>query len=95
VARAGDESRIADAAVEGTIERIRELNERAIEGARQAGSIYLDAYEQALKSIVEQQERLAEATPVEWVRTVIEAQAEFTREMGNLYASAVREAFKT
>ncbi len=80
--------------VDETTDRIRQLNERAIDAARKAGSAYLDAYERTLKSIVEYEERLAGASPVDWVRNVIEAQAEFTREVGNLYASTAREFLK-
>ncbi len=80
--------------VDEATERIRQLNERAIDAGRKAGGAYLDAYERALKSIVDYQERLAGASQVDWIRNVIEAQAEFTREVGNMYASAAREFLK-
>jgi hypothetical protein len=80
--------------VEEATDRIRQLNERAIDGARKAGGAYLDAYERTLKSIVDFQERLAGASQVDWIRSAFEAQAEFTREMGNLYASTAREFLK-
>ena len=81
-------------AAEDTVERIRELNERIIEKGRDAGATYLDAYERALNTIVEYQEQLAAASPVEWIQRMIEAQATFTREIGNLYASTAREFLK-
>jgi hypothetical protein len=77
-----------------TADRIRELNERIIKNARRAGETYLDAYEHALGTIAGYQESVARATPVDWMRTVLEAQASFTREFGNFYASTAREAMK-
>jgi hypothetical protein len=77
-----------------TAERIRALNERIIDNARKAGNTYLDAYESALSTIVKYQESAAEATPVDWLKRVLEAQANFTREFGDLYASTGREALK-
>ncbi len=83
----------ADATRE-TVDRIRELNEGIVEAARKAGSSYLDAYERTLKTIADYQAKMAEATPIDWVQNVIEAQATFTREIGNLYASTAREFLK-
>lgn len=83
----------ADAAQE-TIDRIRELNERIIENARSAGLTYLDVYERSLKTIVDYQKSLASATPIDWLQRMLDAQAAFTREVGNLYASTAREALK-
>jgi hypothetical protein len=77
-----------------TVERIRELNERILGNARQAGNTYLDAYERALSTIVEYQESAAKSAPVDWMTSVLEAQANFTREFGNLYASTARETLQ-
>lgn len=82
-----------DAAQEA-VDRIRELNDRIIENARKAGNTYLDAYESMLNTLVSYQEGLASATPVDWIQNVLEAQANFTRELGNLYASTARDALK-
>jgi hypothetical protein len=77
-----------------TADRIRELNERIIENARKAGNTYLDAYERALQTLAGYQDSVAQATPVDWMKTVLEAQAKFTREFADFYASAGREALK-
>lgn len=81
-------------ATKDTADRIRELNERIIDAAGEAGSAYLDIYERTLASIAGYQEQLAAATPVDWLQSVIEAQATFTREIGDLYASTARELIK-
>ena len=71
-------------------ERIRQLNERALEASKKAGAAYMDAYEETLKSMVEHQERLAEMSPTEWARSMIEAQADFTREMAKFYEASAK-----
>jgi hypothetical protein len=80
--------------VDATLERIRDLNERILAGGKQAGSAYLDAYEKALQSIADYQEQVAKQTDVEWVSTIVDAQARFTRELTKLYVSTGRELLK-
>jgi hypothetical protein len=77
-----------------TVTRIRELNERIIDGARKAGGNYLDAYERALSTVANYQESAAKAAPIDWMQSVLEAQARFTRELGSFYASTARETLK-
>jgi hypothetical protein len=77
-----------------TTERIRDLNERILEAGKKAGTVYLDAYEKALQSIADYQEQVARQTDVEWVSTIVDAQARFTRELTNLYVSTGRELLK-
>ena len=82
------------AAITETVDRIRELNEQIIDMAREAGTGYLDMYERSLESIAGYQQQIANATGVDWLQRLIEAQADFTREVGNLYASSARELLK-
>lgn len=84
----------ATAAMTQTVDRIRELNEQIIEMARKAGTGYLDMYERALESIAGYQQQMGDATGVDWLQRLFEAQANFTRDMGNLYASSARELLK-
>jgi hypothetical protein len=83
--------RAATDATQASAERIRELNERVIEYARKAGGAYLDVYERSLKTIVDYEESLANATAVDWLQQVLEAQANLTREIGEMYASTARD----
>ena len=80
--------------VDETTQRIRDLNERILEAGKKAGGAYLDAYEKALKSIADYQEQVAKQTDVEWISTIIEAQARFTRELTKVYVSTGRELLK-
>jgi hypothetical protein len=76
---------------EATTERIRDLNERILDAGKKAGNAYLDAYEKTLQSIADYQETTAKQTDVEWISTVVDAQARFTRELTKVYVSTGRE----
>jgi hypothetical protein len=79
---------------EATTERIRDLNERILDAGKKAGGAYLDAYEKALESIADYQEKVAKQSDVEWVSTIVDAQARFTRDLTKLYVSTGRELLK-
>jgi hypothetical protein len=81
-------------AFEEAAERVRDLNERIIEASRKAGKAYLDAYEASLKSVADYQQKVADATPVEWFSTLMNAQAEFTREAAKAVTASTRELLK-
>ena len=80
--------------VDAAAERIREANERIIESGKKAGGIYLDLYEKTLNSIADYQEKVGEQSRVEWVSTIANAQADFTRELATAYTSAARSFIK-
>lgn len=80
--------------VEETIDRIRELNERIVVSGRKVGKVYLEAYEQALVSIAQFEERVAGTSQIEWVSAVANAQASFMREIAKSYSAAGRDLLK-
>jgi hypothetical protein len=84
----------ADAGFEEAAERIREINERIMESAKKSGSASLDAYERALRSMADFQEKVGGASQIEWVSSIARAQADFTREMVDAYISAARTLLK-
>jgi hypothetical protein len=84
----------ANGNVEAAADRIREVNERIIESSKKAGNVYLDLYEKTLNSIADYQEKVGKQTEVEWVTTVANAQANFTRELATAYTSAARSLIK-
>ena len=53
-----------------------------------------NAYEKTLESIADYQENVAKQTDVEWISTVVDAQARFTRELTKLYVNTGRELLK-
>jgi hypothetical protein len=81
-------------AVEETVERIRELNERILDAGKKTGGAYLDAYEKALQSIADYQEQIAQQTDIEWISTIVDAQARFTRELTKVFVSTGRDLLK-
>jgi uncharacterized Ntn-hydrolase superfamily protein len=81
-------------AVEETVERIRELNEQILDAGKKAGGAYLNAYEKALQSIADYQEQVAKQTDVEWVSTIVDAQARFTRELTKVFVGTGRDLLK-
>ena len=82
------------AAGEATTERIRALNERIIESAKAAGQASLDAYEKALQSLVDFEQKAATASQLEWVSAVASAHAKFVQDLSAAYVTAAREALK-
>jgi len=84
----------AGAAIEASVERIRELNEQAIEAARTAGQLALDAYQAALESVVDAENKLAEGSQFDWFTTLVTTQAEFTQRLGSIFLTAAREQLK-
>ena len=70
------------------------MNEQIIDMARKAGTGQLDMYERSLESVAGYQQQIADATGVDWLQRLIEAQANFTREVGTLHASSAQELFK-
>jgi hypothetical protein len=75
-------------------ERVRDLNERIIESSKKAGNVYLDMYERTLHSIADYQEKVGKDSNVDWVKTVTDAQANFTRELTDAYTSSARTMLK-
>ena len=73
--------------------RIRQINEEVLEGGRKAGLEFLEAYEQLLLTVAEYQDKIADASQVDWITSMVRAQANFSRDVVGAYAKAAREAF--
>jgi hypothetical protein len=91
---ANGNKRAADRTVDDAAERIRDLNERILQSSRKAGNTYVDIYEKTLNSIADYQEKIGEQSQVDWVTTMANAQADFTRQLTNAYTSAARSVLK-
>lgn len=83
-----------DRQVDETIDRIRDLNERIIDSSRKAGSAYLDTYEKALTSFADFEQRVGSQSQVDWVSTMTQAHADFTRDVAKIYTSTARDLLK-
>lgn len=91
---ANDGSEAQDKALEEAAERLRALNERIIDNSKKSGRAYLQAYEANLKAIADYQAKLAGASDADWVSTMLNAQADFTREIARATAAQARELLK-
>ena len=91
---ANGNTRAANDTTDAAADRIRDLNERIIESSKKAGNVYLDIYEKTLNSIADYQEKVGEQSQVDWVTTIANAQASFTRDLAGAYSSAARSLLK-
>ena len=57
---------------------------------RELSQLALDTYARAVASVVEFEQKAAEAAPVEWIKTVIDAHAAFVKDVNDAYLKAVR-----
>jgi hypothetical protein len=90
-------SRQSQKALEDAADRIRALNEQIIDRSRAAGEAYLDAYERSLKTIAAYQDRMAsaaEGSRADWLGTLLKAQAELTREIGESVSAFLRQSWR-
>ena len=67
-----------------------EATERATQQLRELSSLALDSYERTIASVVEFEQKAAEAAPVEWIRTVLDAHATFVKDVTDAYVKAAR-----
>ncbi|MDQ2797580.1 MAG: hypothetical protein M3Y06_10520, partial [Actinomycetota bacterium] len=70
---------------EEATKRIRDLNERLIESSKSAGIVSLDAYEKALQSLVDFEEKVATASQLDWVSAVATTHAKFISDVSASY----------
>jgi hypothetical protein len=75
-------------------EQFRVLNERIFDAARPPAARTSTRTRRPLSSVVEQQERTARQTDVEWLSSVIDAQARYNRELTKLWVNTGRELIK-
>ena len=80
--------------VETAFEQVLELNEQFLTSARKAGNAYLDSYEKAVDRAIDLELKLAGLGRQEWLKSVIEAQADIAREITSSYTTAARGLLK-
>jgi hypothetical protein len=80
--------------IDAAFEQVKELNDQFLTAARKAGDLYLDSYETAVDRAIDLEIKLAGLTQQEWLKNVIEAQAEIARELTGSYTATVRSLLK-
>jgi hypothetical protein len=81
-------------AVTDATAQVQELTELVAETSKKAAAQYLTLAETATQSVVGFQREVAEKTDIEWVASLINAQAQLTGEVGKVWVSAGRELIK-
>ena len=80
--------------VDAAYDQVKDFNEQWLTAARKAGNFYVDSYEKIVDRTLDIELRAASLTQQEWLKSLIEAQADLTRELTNSYASAARTLLK-
>ena len=75
-------------------EQVNNLTERFIGPARKAGSLYVDAYEKAVNRAIDLQLNVAGLTRQEWLKSLVEEQADLARDLTESYTTAARSLLK-
>jgi hypothetical protein len=81
-------------AFDTAFDQAKETGEQFIAAARKAGTVYLDTYEKAVERAIELELKVAGMTQQEWLKSVVETQADFTREVTSSYTSTARSLLK-
>jgi hypothetical protein len=81
-------------AIDAAFEQFKDSGEPWVKAARKAGNLYLDSCEKAVDSAVDFELKVAEATPQEWLKGLIETQAKITRDLTASYTSTARSLLK-
>jgi hypothetical protein len=79
---------------DAAFDQFREGGEQVLTATRKAGNLYLDTYEKAVDRTTDLQLKLAGLSQQEWLKSLIEAQVDVTRELTGSYATTVRSLLK-
>jgi hypothetical protein len=88
------ETKNGEQTIDAAFEQVKELNEQVLAAARKAGNIYVDSYEKTVDRAIELELKVAKLTPQEWLKNLIQAQADFQRELAESYTTAARGLLK-
>jgi hypothetical protein len=75
-------------------EQVKDSSEQVLAATRKAGNLYLDTYEKAVDRTTELQLKLAGLTQQEWLKSLIEAQVDLTKELTSSYTATARSFLK-
>jgi hypothetical protein len=75
-------------------DRMRELNDKVLNAAKQAGAVSLDTYEQTVNTMLDFSQKAADSTKVDWVSALAKSQASIISEFTNTYTKAARDLLK-
>jgi phage-related minor tail protein len=79
---------------DAAFEQVKDFNEQFLSAARKAGNLYVDSYEKAVDRAIDFERKVAGLSQQEWLKTLIDAQTDFAREVADSYATAARTLLK-
>ena len=79
---------------DAAFDQFRESGEQVLPATRKAGNLDLDTYEKAVERTTELQLKLAGLSQQEWLKSLIEAQVDVTRELAGSYTTTARSLLK-
>jgi hypothetical protein len=94
MATSSKDTTIGFGALDDTISRIRELNEKLVQLAKQQGRVTLDTYEKALQSLIDFELAAASASQFDWVSALANTHAKFVQDITGSYLRLANEALK-
>jgi hypothetical protein len=80
--------------VDAAFDQFKEAGEQVIAAARKAGTLYIDSYEKAVDRAIELELEVAGLTQQEWLKGLVDAQAELSREIAGTYVTTARRLLK-
>jgi hypothetical protein len=87
-------TRNPSASFDTAFEQFKDSSEQFLSYARKAGNAYLDSYEKAVDRAIELERRVADTSQQEWLKSVIETQTDFARELSSSYTTTARSFLK-
>lgn len=84
------EAKKIETGFEDSAERVKEFNERLLTTTKNVGNVTLDTYETTARTFADYTEKIGAVTPIEWVSTLTQAQADLTRDLTSAYTKAAR-----
>lgn len=94
MATSSKDTTIGFGALDDTVSRIRELNEKLVLLAKQQGRVTLDTYEKALQSLIDFEKAAASTTQFDWVSALANTHAKFVQDITDSYLRLANEALK-
>jgi hypothetical protein len=80
--------------IDAALDHVKDLGEQVQAVARKAGGRYVDAYEKTVDRAIDLESQLAGTTKQDWLKSLIDAQTDFTRELTASSARAARSLLK-
>jgi hypothetical protein len=85
---------VDQAAAEQVVAQMQSFNKRVLESSKKAGQVSLDAFEQAMHSLVEIEEKVAASSQVDFISAAMTSHVKLVKDFSGAYVSAAREALK-